>query len=373
MIGAPFRIAAIIDKHFVHILGVGLNDYGKQRGARRSVRVEDVAREAGVSPITVSRALSSPNKVKPETRARVLVAVEKTGYVVNSIASSLRSGRSSTVAVFVASLRNPHFAAAMQGALDAFEGSRYRLLFSQVGYIDGLGADITETLRPFGPAAVMFTGIPMRPEAREALRHTGVPIMELWNGADDPIDMVAGASIKAGAALMGEHLVQQGYRHIAYAGQTKVPGGIGLTGFREGIEGAGGTLGFILPVEGTGNLSAGIASLQRLLADYPQCDAVYFGSDLLAVGAQIAARGMGIDLPGRLAMAGYGDLEFAKHLTPSLTTVEVSDYETGRLAGLALRNRLEGGAPAGPIIQVPMRLIVRDSTPPKQEISGPQY
>jgi LacI family gluconate utilization system Gnt-I transcriptional repressor len=342
---------------------VGLNDYSKGRRVGRAVRVEDVAREAGVSPITVSRALSSPDKVKPETRQRVMEAVAKTGYVVNFIASSLRSGRSSTVTVFVASLRNPHFAAAMQGALDAFEGSRYRLMFSQIGYIDGLRADIVETIRPFSPAAVIFTGIPMQQEAREALRKLGAPVMELWTGIDDPIDMVAGASIEAGAGLMGKHFVAQGYKHIAYAGQTKVPGGIGLAGFRKGIEAAGGKLGFTLPIEGTGNLSAGIAALGRLLADYPRCDAVYFGSDLLAVGAQIAAREINIDLPGRLAMGGYGDLEFAKHLTPALTTVEVSDYETGRLAGVALRNRLEGGSEWEPIIQVPMRLIVRDSTP----------
>jgi len=342
-----------------------LNDYGKGRSATRAVRVEDVAREAGVSPITVSRALSAPHKVKTETRERVMAAVEKTGYVVNAVASSLRSGRSSTVAVFVASLLNPHFAAAMQGALDAFEGSRFRLMFNQVGYVDGLKADITETIRPFSPAAVMFTGIPMFREAREALRGFDVPIMELWTGADDPIDMVAGASIEAGAGLMGTHLVHQGYKHIAYAGQTKAPGGIGLAGFRRGVEEAGGKLGFTLAIEGTGNLSAGIAALGRLLREYPQCDAIYFGSDLLAVGAQIAARETGIELPGRLAMGGYGDLEFAKHLTPSLTTVQVSDYETGRLAGVALRSRLEGHPVSELNIQVPMSLVVRDSTPAK--------
>jgi LacI family gluconate utilization system Gnt-I transcriptional repressor len=333
--------------------------------AARPVRVEDVAREAGVSPITVSRTLSTPNKVRPETRHRVMAAVEKTGYVVNSIASSLRSGRSSTVTVFVASLLNPHFAAAMQGALDAFEGSRYRLMFNQIGYIDGLRADITETIRPFAPAAVMFTGIPMRPEARPALRKLGVPVMELWSGADDPIDMVAGASIEGGAAMMGEHLVRQGYKHIAYAGQTHIPGGVGLQGFRRGIEAAGGKLGFTLAIDGTGTLSAGIAALGQILKHYPQCDAIYFGSDLLAVGAQIAARESGIKLPDRLAMGGYGDLEFARHLTPALTTVHVSDYETGRLAGVALRSRLEGGPADGPIIQVPMHLVVRDSTPRK--------
>jgi LacI family gluconate utilization system Gnt-I transcriptional repressor len=333
--------------------------------AARPVRVEDVAREAGVSPITVSRTLSAPHKVRPETRERVMAAVAKTGYVVNSIASSLRSGRSSTVTVFVASLLNPHYAAAMQGALDAFEGSRFRLMFTQTGYIDGLGADIVETIRQYSPAGVMFTGIPMHREAREALRNMGMPLIELWSGADDRIDMVAGASIEGGAGLMGEHFVRQGYRHIAYAGQTKVPGGIGLAGFRRGLERAGGILGFTLAIEGTGTLSAGIAALGQILREYPQCDAVYFGSDLLAVGAQIAARELGIELPADLGMGGYGDLEFAKHVIPALTTVQVSDYETGRLAGVALLNRLEGRDMSGPIIQVPMHLIIRDSTPRK--------
>jgi LacI family transcriptional regulator, gluconate utilization system Gnt-I transcriptional repressor len=344
---------------------VSLNNSEKFGGAGRPVRVEDVAREAGVSPITVSRALSAPQKVRPETRERVMEAVARTGYVVNSIASSLRSGRSSIVTVFVASLLNPHFAAAMQGALDAFEGSRFRLMFTQTGYVDGIKAEIIELMRPFAPAAVMFAGTPLRTEAREALRKVGVPIMEMWSGADDPIDMVAGASIETGACLMGEHFVKQGYKHIAYAGQTKVPGGIGLAGFRRGIEEAGGKLGFTLAIEGTGTLSAGIAALGQLRKDYPECDAVYFGSDLLAVGAQIAARQSGLELPRDLAMSGYGDLEFAQHLTPALTTVQVSDYETGRLAGLALRERLESGMRSGPIIQVPMRLVVRDSTPAK--------
>ena len=342
-----------------------MNNSEKFGGADKSVRVEDVAREAGVSPITVSRALSTPQKVRPETRQRVMEAVSRTGYVVNSIASSLRSGRSSIVTVFVASLLNPHFAAAMQGALDAFEGSRFRLMFTQSGYVDEIEAEIVEVIRPFGPAAVMFAGTPLRAAARDALRRVGVPIMEMWSGADDPIDMVAGASIEAGAYLMGEHFVRRGYRHIVYAGQTKVPGGIGLAGFRRGVEETGGKLGFTLAIEGTGTLSAGIDALDRIRKEYPECDAIYFGSDLLAVGAQIAARQRGLQLPRDLAMSGYGDLEFARHLTPALTTVQVSDYETGRLAGLALRKRLETGERSGPIIQVPMHLIVRDSTPAK--------
>jgi LacI family gluconate utilization system Gnt-I transcriptional repressor len=342
---------------------VGLNDSGQSGGGQKPVRIEDVAREAGVSPITVSRALSTPNKVRTETRERVLQAVEKTGYVVNSIASSLRSGRSNVVTVFVASLLNPHFASAVQGALDAFEGSRFHLMFAQTGYAGALGHDIAEILRPFRPAAVMFTGVPLKAEARAAMRRVGVPVIEVWGDGGDPIDMVAGASIEHGAQMMGEHFAEQGYRHVAYCGQTKPPGGVGLVGFRQGLERGGATLEHVLALEGTGTLSGGIAAFMDIRRACPRCDAIFFGSDLLAVGAILAARDMGVRLPDQMAIAGYGDLDFAMHMNPALTTIRVSDYDTGRLAGLALRARLEGGKAADPIIQVPMELVVRESTP----------
>src|SRR5690606_14769370 len=159
-------------------------------------------------------------------RDRVLEAVEKTGYVVNSIASSLRSGRSSLVTVFVASLLNPHFASAVQGALDAFKGSRFHLLFAQTVYAAALGTDLAEILWQLRPAAVMFTGVPLRREARAAMQRAGVPVIEIW-AEGEVIDMAAGASIRDGARLMGEHFARQGYRHVAYCGQTQPPGGIG--------------------------------------------------------------------------------------------------------------------------------------------------
>jgi LacI family gluconate utilization system Gnt-I transcriptional repressor len=197
------------------------------------------------------------------------------------------------------------------------------------------------------------------------MRKVGVPVIEVWGEPDDPVDMTAGASIEQGAQMMGEHFARQGYRHVAYCGQTKPPGGVGLTGFRRGLEAGGGELRHAIALEGTGTLSGGMAAFNQIFNECPHCDAIFFGSDLLAVGALIAARERGVSLPDQVAIAGYGDLDFAVHMTPALTTIRVSDYDTGRLAGLALRARLEGGEAADPIIQVPMQLVVRESTPAK--------
>lgn len=330
--------------------------------AGRPVRVEDVAREAGVSPITVSRALGAPHKVRAETRARVMEAVARTGYVVDSIASSLRSGRSSIVAVFVASLESRHFASAVQGALDAFEQSRFRLLFAQTGHGEAVRPDDIEAIRPFRPAALMFTGVRLDAAARAAIGALELPVIEVWSDSAEAVDMAAGASIAAGARLVGAHFAERGYRRVGYCGHTHGPGSAGLRGFREGYEGAGRRVGHVQPLEGAGTFRRGMLALDAICAALPACDAIFFDSDVLAAGALARAAERGIAVPAGLAIAGYGDLDFAAHTAPPLTSIRVSDYETGRLAGAMLRGRLEGQAPAEPVIQVPMELVLRAST-----------
>ncbi|MEO8758411.1 MAG: LacI family DNA-binding transcriptional regulator [Devosia sp.] len=339
-----------------------MNDSGRIGGADRTVRVEDVAREAGVSPITVSRALRTPDLVRPETRARVTEAVAKTGYVVNSIASSLRSGRSSVVTVFVASLQNPHFASAMQGALDAFEGSRFHLMFAQTGYSEQLSPDVVETLLPFRPAGIMFTGVIRQDETRAALRKLGVPVVEMWGDRPDPIDMLVGFSGRIGGMLMGEHFGRQGFRRIAYSGHTRERGHERLEGFREGLRPFGVEPAMVLAKEGTRGFADGMAALDEILVQMPDCDAVFFGTDILAVGAIIAARRHNIEVPRQLALAGYGDLDFAAHVEPPITSIHVSDYEIGRTAGDMMLKRLNGDVLTEPVIQVPVRLVARRST-----------
>ncbi len=324
--------------------------------------MEDVAREAQVSPITVSRALRTPEKVKTDTRARVLEAVARTGYVVDSIASSLRSGRSMIVTVFVASLENPHFAAAMQGALDAFDGSRYHLMFAQTGHSEQLSPDVIETMLPFRPAAVMFTGVVRREDTRAALRQLGVPVVEMWGDQPDPIDMLVGESGYAGGRLMGAHFGEQGFQQIAYAGYVGERGNARLDGFRDGLKAYGRDVNLMVPREGPSTFSAGMAAFEDIQNQMPDCDAVFFSSDLLAAGAVVAARQLGIDVPGRTALAGYGDLDYSSQMHPALTTIRVGDYEIGRRAGEMLRARVEGATLESRTVQMPLRLIVRAST-----------
>ena len=179
-----------------------MGDSEQVKGGGRAVRVEDVALVAGVSPITVSRALRTPDLVRPEPRAKVEAAVLKTGYLVNPIASSLRSGQSSFIAVFVASLQNLHYAQAMQGLFDAFEGTRFRLMFSQAGYAEDIGAEQVRTMLPFRPAAIVFSGIVRDEGARRFLGSLDIPVMEMWGETDQPVDMLVMSPAREGGRLL---------------------------------------------------------------------------------------------------------------------------------------------------------------------------
>lgn len=339
-----------------------MTEAGTQKRAGRAVRVEDVAREAGVSPITVSRALSDPEKVREETRKKVAEAVARTGYVVNRFASSLRSGRSSIISVFVSNLQNQHFANAVQGCADALEGSGYHLLMAQTGYSDRLQQDVVERVLPFRPAAVMFTGVVQSERTRAQLGKLGIPVMEMWDYRPDPIDMLVGFSNAEGGRLMGEHFGRRGFRRIAYCGRTGDRGAQRLAGFREGLAASGRTVDFVLPLEGRRTVTDGMQALEQIRAGLPGCDAIFFGTDILAVGAVLEARHLGLKIPGDVAIAGYGDLEFVKQLHTPLTTIYVGSYALGLAAGQMLRKRLRHEEIGERIALSPIHLEVRAST-----------
>lgn len=332
------------------------------RSTNRPVRVEDVARVAGVSPITVSRALSYPEKVKEETRRKVAEAVAQTGYVVNSFASSLRSGRSSIITVFVSSLLNPHFATSMQGLVDAFEGNRYHLMFAQTGYSEMLEMNVVSSVLPFRPAGVVFTGVVRSETTRDSLRKLGIPVLEMWGWRPDPIDMLIGFSNHDGGRLMGDHLGGRGYRRVCYCGHAQERGAERIAGLREGLALHGAELVKVLPMEGTRQIVDGVAAFDAIRAEVPDVDAIFFGTDILASGAVLRAAELGISIPRDVAVAGYGDLDFTAHMRPSLTTIHIASYEVGREAGRMLLGRLNGQEVAEPARLYPVGLMARQST-----------
>jgi LacI family gluconate utilization system Gnt-I transcriptional repressor len=161
---------------------------------------------------------------------------------------------------------------------------------------------------------------------------------------------------------MAEHFGSLGFSRIAFCGHTLGRARWRVDGFREGLAAFGRELALIVPMEGNRTFADGADALERILTNLPDCDAVFFGSDILAVGALLAARRRGIEIPRQLAIAGSGDLDFAQHVDPAVTSVRVSDYEMGKRAGEMLLLRLNGGRVSDKVVEVPPRLVVRVST-----------
>ena len=326
---------------------------------RRSVRVEDVASEAGVSPITVSRALSSPDLVKPETRERVMRAVERLGYVVNTYASSLRSGRSTIVSMFVSGIANPHTNAVMRGCAEVMEAKGFHLMVTQVDSLDTLKAEQVNAVQPLRPAALVFVGTVSSPELRQVIVERDVPVMEMWDLIDDPIDMLVGFCHRDGGRQMGRHFAEQGFRHPVYAGRTTGRGADRFEGFTEALADAG-VKPVAVPVTEPVSFAAGHQALLAAVAKEPECDAIFFSNDILAIGASMyAATDPAL---ARIALAGFGDIVFPDQLPVPLTTVRTSGREVGRRAGEMLLRRLGGDTIAERVVACESQLQVRAST-----------
>ncbi len=333
-----------------------------KRNTNRPVRVEDVARVAGVSPITVSRALSYPEKVKEETRKRVAEAVAQTGYVVNSFASSLRSGRSSVVAVFSSNVRNPHFANVLLGCTEVLEDNGYQLLTARVGESAEEQRRLIASMTPFRPAAMLFTDL-LKPDLdRTIVSSSGIPVVEMWDQRTDPIDMLVTMWEEDAGRTMGRHFVERGYRRIAYAGLLFERGRRRLEGFRAALREAGRDCELVLSLAKGWEPEVGAAAFDEVLERLPDCDAILFGSDILAAGALSAARRRKVRIPADIAMAGFGDIPVAAHLDPPLTSLSVSSFEMGQRAGQMLLSRLRGREITERIVDFPAVLQAREST-----------
>jgi LacI family gluconate utilization system Gnt-I transcriptional repressor len=327
--------------------------------------MEDVARRAGVSPMTVSRALRDPDKVAPATRARIASAVAELDYVPDLIASGLAAKHSRLAAVIVSTLEQSIFASTIEGLTTVLGGAGYAVLLGSSGYSSEVEENLVRATLGRRPDGLMLTGDLHTAAARRLLRASGVPVVETWELPAEPIDLAVGFSNRAAGAAMVEALHGFGYRRIALVGT----GGAGdrraqlrREGYRQAIEalGIGPPRELILP-DGVASITQGPQLLQTLRRDHPDADAAFCVVDSLAAGLLLACRRAGIAVPTELAIAGFGDFEIAHPAALDLTTVRVSGREIGRLAGEMLLARMTDQAVEPAVRDVGFSIVRRSS------------
>lgn len=307
-----------------------------------AVRMEDVARAAGVAPITVSRALSSPEKVSANTLAAIRAAIEQLRYVPNLTAGSLASNRSRTVAIIVPTISNSIFSDTVDGLVQALVAQHYQLLLGQTRYRVEEEAALVQTFLGRRVDGLVLTGVNHGRGVRSSLVRAGIPVVETWDLTERPIHMVVGFSNYAAGVGAAQYLTGRGYRSLAYMGGSDDRSAARLQGFRDGARAAGLGDVMVARVPSTSQPADAGAALAELV-DRGLPRALFCSNDMIAAGALFECVRRGIAVPEQLAIMGFADLPIAIAIEPTLTTLQVHSTEMGRRAGEMLLHHLQTG------------------------------
>jgi LacI family gluconate utilization system Gnt-I transcriptional repressor len=342
----------------------------KSRRARS--KLSDVAKRAGVSSVTVSRALRRPEMVSPRLRERIETAIRDLSYIPNRAASALASARSHVIGVIVSSLTNGVFADYLRILHDMFQPAGFQVMVLDSRYSPEEEEKAIVTLLGQRPEALILTDVDQTPYARGLLEHAGIPIIQTMGLTDRPIDINIGISQHEAGALATRHLIELGHRRIGmlaawFDSRTRDR----VAGYVDTMKQSrlyAKTLMEWGPVPST--VRQGSELFGALLGRCPDLEAVFCGNDDLALGVLIECTRRGIAIPGSISLIGFNDLEFAADTYPALTTIAVPRREMARLSAEIILEIIRGSGkrPKTSRIDLGFTLSLREST--KQAVSG---
>lgn len=325
------------------------------------VTLDEVAKAAGVSTATISRAINFPDRVAKPTLERVQAALAKTGYVPNLLAGGLASNRSRVVAFLLPSIPILMFHQTFQSLTERLAKSRYQAVLGLTGRTtDEYGETINQILS-WRPQGMVMIGTPISPETRRQIQASGCPVVETWDLPDDPIDMVVGFSNETVGYEIGKYAFRKGYR------RPFVVSAAGVRGLRRrfGLSRAFVEAGLDEPPYATFHFPTKLGEARQALAQHldggNRPDVVICSSDAAAHGAIIELHSRNIRIPDEIAVIGFGDFDFAEYTSPSITTVRVDGWKIGEVSAAMLLDRIEGKMPESNVVDVGFELIERES------------
>jgi len=327
------------------------------------VKITDVAAAAGVAPMTVSRVINTPDRVSPETTARVREAIDRLGYVPNLIAGGLSSRKSRMVAAIVPTIAHPMFASVVQSFSDSMRRAGYQVMLSICGYEDSDDEALFRALLGRRPDALLITGSGYSPTALQMLIEARIPVVEIWDMSSRPIDMLIGFDHAQVGAEVAAFFLGKGHDRFAVLTARDARALTRAHGFTEAAVRGGGTVVLDEQTPAPSTIAAGRDGLRALLPFLDRRCAVFCSSDLMAFGVTTEARVQGVAVPDRLAVCGFGNFELSAMNEPPITSISLEGTGTGRTAAAFLLRRLSGEGPRdGDRVQVPFRIVERATT-----------
>jgi LacI family transcriptional regulator, gluconate utilization system Gnt-I transcriptional repressor len=338
------------------------------------VSIRDVAAVAGVSLMTVSRAVKQPDQVAPETLARVKAAMDQVGYVPNMAAVSLRLSQTRLVAAIVPTLATHVFDAMLSSLAAVLAKNGYEVLIGQTQYQPGREVDLVRTTLGRRPDGILVTGSVRNKEVRNLLTAAGIPVIEAGDLVRNHLDMAVGMSNEKMGAAVCSYLAGLGHRRLAvFSGDDERAQRRNKAFVREA-----GRLGLpaveVALVPPPTSHAVGRRLMAEALARGAAPDAIYCGSDMTAAGVLTECRERGIAVPGDVAVVGTGDVDFAQVLFPPLTSVRVEGGRIGELAASMFLDCFAGRPIERKAVDVGFTIVERESTRapdvPQRKLAG---
>ena len=337
------------------------------------VSIADIARAAGVSHSTVSRALHDSPLISENTRARIQSLAREMGYTPNAIAQSLHTRQTSSIGLVVTSIADPFLSDVVKGVEEVARARGFSVLLSTSHNDPDQEMAVIETFRRRRVDGILVASSRLTSEYTERLAQLQVPTV-LINSQAEPLDgrlhWVAVDDYQ-GAKIAVEHLLQLKHRAIGYLSVDSRPRSAQqrLEGYRSALGEAGITAHdtWVVSMPGTRaspeeDMQAGQQGLPRLLA--AGVTALFCANDMIAIGALLVCREQGIAVPQHLSVIGFDDIMVASYVTPALTTVRQPKAELGRIAMRTLLDLLDR-RPAYNHTLLPMLTIRASTTSPR--------
>jgi LacI family transcriptional regulator, gluconate utilization system Gnt-I transcriptional repressor len=332
------------------------------------ITIEDVAREANVSAMTVSRTLRNPEKVSTKTREKIEAVVERLGYVPDPAASALAAGRTNVIGVIVPSVTNNVFSDVMLGIYEQSEGSKWQIQLGNSRYSPLEEERLVRTFLSQKPAGLIISGLDQSETTAALLKAAKCRIVQIMECGPAPYDMMIGFSHLEASRAATHHLLEEGYRRPSYIAARLDPRSQRrLEGYRIATREAGiFDNRRIVTTPRPSTVTLGGELVADLLSKAPDTDAILCNNDDLALGAMFECQRRGIAIPETIGICGFNDLEMMAAANPSITSVRTHRLEMGRKSMQMMNDALSGKEPEIANIDLGFEIMVRESTSRKK-------
>ena len=315
--------------------------------------------------MTVSRVLRNKGDVSEATRRKVQDAAKRLGYVPNKIAGALASSHVNLVAVIIPSLSNMVFPEVLSGISEALEDTDLQPVVGVTDYMSEKEEKVLFEMLSWRPAGVIIAGLEHSEASRAMLAQAAVPVVEIMDVDGEPIDACVGISHRRAGRVMAEAIIEAGYRNIGFLG-TKMPLDHRARKRFEGFTRTLGKAGLEIVdrefYSGGSALAKGREMTQSILERSPKIDFLYYSNDMIGAGGLLYLLEKGIDIPGRIGLAGFNGVELLEGLPLQLATMDACRREVGAKAARIIAARTSNpSAEVEALVELTPRLAYGDT------------